>query len=81
VNLALATLVAGVIGYASIAFLLRYLKTHSTYLFIIYRLALTAMLLALLWQGVLSPYPAEREARSNPPAETLELSASQSSLF
>ena len=38
VNLVLATVIAGIIGYASIAFLLRYLKTHSTYLFILYRI-------------------------------------------
>jgi undecaprenyl-diphosphatase len=51
----LSTVIAGLIGYASIAFLLRYLRTHSTYLFIIYRLILAAVLLALLGQGLLSP--------------------------
>ncbi|MBI1804533.1 MAG: undecaprenyl-diphosphatase UppP [Ignavibacteriae bacterium] len=35
-----ATLVSGIVGYASIAFLLRYLKTHSTMLFVYYRIAL-----------------------------------------
>jgi len=57
VNLALATVIAGLIGYASIAFLLRYLKTHSTYLFILYRLVLTAVLLILLWKGLLAALP------------------------
>ncbi|NUN69203.1 MAG: undecaprenyl-diphosphatase UppP [Bacteroidetes bacterium] len=48
VNLLTATVVSGVVGYASIAFLLNYLKNHSTYLFIIYRIvAGTALLLAL----------------------------------
>ena len=55
VNLLAATVVAGIVGYASIAFLVGYLKRHSTYLFIVYRLALGAVLIYLLQQGVLSP--------------------------
>lgn len=35
-----ATIAAFVSGYAAIAFLLRYLKTHTTYIFIFYRIAL-----------------------------------------
>src|ERR1051326_2368377 len=42
-----ATIVSFIVGYASIAFLLGYLKKHTTWLFIIYRLALGAALLAL----------------------------------
>ena len=45
VNVVVATLVSGVVGYASIAFLLRYLKTHTTYLFIFYRIVVGAALL------------------------------------
>jgi undecaprenyl-diphosphatase len=37
-NLAVATIVAAISGYASIAFLINYLRTHSTLVFIIYRL-------------------------------------------
>jgi undecaprenyl-diphosphatase len=37
-NLAVATVVAAISGYASIAFLINYLRTHSTLVFIIYRL-------------------------------------------
>jgi undecaprenyl-diphosphatase len=55
VSLAVATLVSGVVGYASIAFLLGYLKKHTMWLFIIYRLALGGLLLALLHIGKLSP--------------------------
>lgn len=51
--LAIATIVSGVIGYASIAFLLNFLKKYSTYVFIIYRIVLGATMLALLRQGVL----------------------------
>jgi undecaprenyl-diphosphatase len=52
-NLATATLISGIIGYATIAFLLSYLKRHSTYIFIIYRLVLGGLLLALLLTGTL----------------------------
>jgi undecaprenyl-diphosphatase len=54
-NLLLATVVSGLVGYASIAFLLGYLRTHSTYLFIGYRLVLGTLLLILLAAGVLAP--------------------------
>ena len=55
VNLVVASVVAGVVGYATIAFLLGYLKTHSTWVFIGYRLALGALILALLSAGYLRP--------------------------
>ncbi len=52
-TLAVATIVAGISGYWSIAFLLRYLRTRSTRLFIIYRLALGgALLLAIAMQWI-----------------------------
>jgi undecaprenyl-diphosphatase len=47
VNVVVATLVSGIVGYASIAFLLRYLKTHTTYVFIFYRIALGLLLLVM----------------------------------
>ena len=50
-----ASIVAGIIGYASIWFLLEYLKRNSTLIFIIYRLILGAAILLLLWRGVISP--------------------------
>jgi len=55
VPLIVATLVAGVIGYASIWFLLAYLRRHSTLVFIVYRVILGTVILVLLWQGVISP--------------------------
>jgi undecaprenyl-diphosphatase len=45
--------VAFISGYASIWFLLRYLKKHTTYVFIYYRYALGAVMIALLVSGVL----------------------------
>lgn len=53
--LLVATVVSGIVGYASIAFLLGYLRSHSTWLFIVYRLLLGGTLLALLSKGILTP--------------------------
>jgi len=52
--LIIATIVSGVIGYASIWFLLRYLRTHSTGVFIVYRLVLGAVILFALIGGYIS---------------------------
>jgi len=52
-NLVVATVVAIFVGYAAVAFLMNYLKRHTTWLFIIYRLVLGAVLLALLANGSL----------------------------
>jgi undecaprenyl-diphosphatase len=46
---------AFVSGYASIWFLLRYLKTHTTSIFIYYRLVLGALMIVLLAGGFLKP--------------------------
>ena len=55
--LVVATLVSAVVGYAAIALLIRYLRSHTTYVFVAYRLALGALLLALVSQGKLSDLP------------------------
>jgi undecaprenyl-diphosphatase len=49
----LATVVSFVVGYAAIAWLLRYVSTKSYTPFVIYRVALGATTLLLLWAGVL----------------------------
>jgi undecaprenyl-diphosphatase len=51
-NLALATVVAGVVGYLSIAGLLRWLQTRSTLVFIIYRIVLGSLILYLAGEGI-----------------------------
>ncbi|MEE9905458.1 undecaprenyl-diphosphatase UppP [Chlorobium sp.] len=48
-----ATIVSGIVGYASIAFLLNYLKNHSTRIFILYRFALGGAILLLVATGIL----------------------------
>ncbi len=54
-NIIVATLVAGVVGYASIGFLLTYLKKHTTTIFIAYRLIAGVVILFLLATGKLAP--------------------------
>jgi undecaprenyl-diphosphatase len=49
-NVVVSTIVAGIVGYASIAFLLKYLRTHTTFVFIYYRLALGTALLAIAFR-------------------------------
>jgi undecaprenyl-diphosphatase len=49
----IATVLAFITGYASIAFLLRYLTTHSLSVFVVYRLGLGAVVLALVSTGVI----------------------------
>jgi undecaprenyl-diphosphatase len=51
--LAVATLLAFIVGYASIAFLLRYLSNHSTIVFVVYRVALGALVLVLVSSGTI----------------------------
>lgn len=55
--IALATVVAFVVGYAVIAWLLRYISTHTFRPFVIYRLALAAVVAVLLLTGVLDASP------------------------
>ena len=52
---AVATIVAFAVGFAVIAFLMRYISTHSFLPFVIYRIALGATLLALLSANVIQP--------------------------
>ena len=52
--LIVATIVSGAVGYASIWFLLRYLRTHSTGVFIIYRVIVGAAILVALAAGYIS---------------------------
>ncbi len=53
VNLAVATLVSAISGYFAIDFLIKYLKKHSTNVFVIYRLAIAGVILYLIFSGVI----------------------------
>jgi undecaprenyl-diphosphatase len=46
--LLISTIVAGIVGYITIAWLLKYLSKHSTLVFVVYRVLLGILLFALL---------------------------------
>jgi undecaprenyl-diphosphatase len=50
----IATVIAFIVGYASIAWLLRYLTSHSTVVFVIYRVALGSLVILLTATGAIS---------------------------
>lgn len=55
INILVSTSAAFIVGYASIAFLLQFLRSHTTWVFIVYRIVLGIMLIILLQKGVLTP--------------------------
>lgn len=54
-TLAVGTIISGIVGYLSIRFLLRFLRTHTTGVFIGYRLIVGAAILILLLIGKITP--------------------------
>ena len=50
---AIATVLAFVSGYAAIAFMLRFLQTNSTFVFVVYRVVLGAVVLSLVGAGAI----------------------------
>ena len=54
-NILIATAVAGVSGYAAIAWLLRYLMKKTTLVFVWYRIVLGILLLSLVLLGIMEP--------------------------
>jgi undecaprenyl-diphosphatase len=54
-DLIVATVVAGVVGYASISFLMKYLERHSTLIFVLYRIGMGLLLLYLLTTKQIAP--------------------------
>ncbi|MDH3267286.1 MAG: undecaprenyl-diphosphatase UppP [Ignavibacteria bacterium] len=55
VNIIVATIVSGISGYLAIDFLLKFLKKHSTFIFIFYRIALGILILVLLLNNIIQP--------------------------
>ncbi|MBM4174899.1 MAG: undecaprenyl-diphosphatase UppP [Ignavibacteria bacterium] len=55
IALFIATFFSYLSGYWAIGFLLKYLKSKSTFIFVYYRIALGILILILLWAGVLLP--------------------------
>jgi len=54
-NLAVATIVSGISGYLAIDFLLKFLKKHTTFLFVYYRIAIGVFILILLFTHTVKP--------------------------
>jgi undecaprenyl-diphosphatase len=50
----IATILAFIVGYASIAWMLRWLTSHSTAVFVVYRVGLGALVLILAGAGAIS---------------------------
>jgi undecaprenyl-diphosphatase len=44
--------VSGIVGYLAIAFMLQFLQTRTTYLFIYYRIALGIAVFLAIWTGI-----------------------------
>jgi len=65
----IGTAVSAVAGYLVIGWLLRYLRTRTTYVFVAWRIVLGVLVAVLLWKGVLpadddAPVPARAAARA-----------------
>ena len=54
-NLIVATIFSAISGYLAIDFLLKFLKKHSTYLFVYYRIAIGLLILILLFTNSIKP--------------------------
>lgn len=67
--LAIGTVVSGVVGYASIAWFLRWLGTRRMQIFGVYRMAIGAFVLGALWLGWLRNERHQEPARAEPHAK------------
>ena len=52
-NLLAGIITACISGYFTIDFLLKYLQTHKTHVFVVYRILLGALVIYLNWRGVI----------------------------
>lgn len=55
INLIVSTIFSAISGYLAIDFLLKFLKKHSTYIFIYYRIALGIIILILISLNIIQP--------------------------
>jgi undecaprenyl-diphosphatase len=54
-TLTVATIASAVSGYLTIGFLLKFLKSNSTFVFVFYRIILGVAVLIMLWNGIINP--------------------------
>ena len=55
INMVVATLTAAISGYLAIDFLLKYLKKHSTFIFVYYRIILGIAIIVLILSKLIQP--------------------------
>ena len=54
-NMAIATIAAAVSGYLTIEFLLRFLKTNTTFVFVFYRIIIGITIFILIGMNLINP--------------------------
>lgn len=62
-ELVIATVVAFIVGWATIDWLLKFLRRHPTYVFVVYRVILSIALIALLRAGIIHDTPSTDDAK------------------
>lgn len=55
ITLVIATIASAISGYLTIGFLLKFLKSNSTFVFVFYRIILGAVIIFMLWNGIMNP--------------------------
>jgi len=55
ITLIIATIASAISGYLTIGFLLRYLKSNSTFVFVFYRIILGLLIIIMLWNNIINP--------------------------
>lgn len=55
VTLFIATLASAISGYLTIGFLLKFLKSNSTFVFVVYRIVVGAAIIYMVWNNVINP--------------------------
>lgn len=55
VTLVIATLASAISGYLTIGFLLKFLKSNSTYVFVFYRIFIGAAIIFMVWNNFINP--------------------------
>lgn len=55
VNLVVATVASAISGYLTISFLLKFLKSNSTMVFVFYRIIVGAIIIFMVWNNIINP--------------------------
>jgi undecaprenyl-diphosphatase len=55
VTLFIATLASAISGYLTIGFLLKFLKSNSTFVFVVYRIFIGAAIIFMVWNNIINP--------------------------